>query len=82
MIGMGVPQNRCLDTSQSRRRKLTAARPLPCAARISVIRAMAAALSRPLIGPELISTPSPEVAIPVSAGSGSPVSTTGTTGSP
>ena len=81
-IGMGVPQNRCLDTSQSRSRKLTAARPLPCPARISVILAMAATLSRPLIGPEFISVPSPEVAMPVSAGSAPPVSTTGTTGRP
>ena len=47
-----------------------------------MILAMAAALSRPLIGPEFISVPSPEVATPVSAGSGPPVSTTGTTGSP
>ena len=77
-----MPQNRCLDTSQSRSRKLTAAWPLPCPARISVILAMAAPLSRPLIGPEFISVPSPEVATPVSAGSAPPVSTTGTTGSP
>ena len=42
-----------------------------------------AALSvRPSSGPELTYVPSPGVAMPDSAGSGSPVDTTSTTGSP
>ena len=47
-----------------------------------MILAMAAALSSPSIGPELTSVPSPWVAIPLAAGSASPVSTTTRTASP
>jgi len=43
---------------------------------MAMIVAIASALARPLIGPEFTRVPSPGVAIQVSAGSGSPVSTT------
>ena len=33
ITGIGQPQNRCRDSSQSRSRKLTAPRPVPCSSR-------------------------------------------------
>ncbi len=47
-----------------------------------MIAVMALALGSPSMGPELISSPSPGVATPVSAGSGASVCTTKRTGSP
>src|SRR5262249_26822562 len=54
-IGIGAPQNRCLETSQSRSRYPTVARPVPFCSRIAVIAAMASTLFRPSSGPELTS---------------------------
>ncbi len=80
MIGIGVPQKRWRDSSQSRSRKFTAPVPLPSTSRISMILAMASVLVRPSSGPELTRVPSPGVASPVSPGSARPVCTTTRTG--
>ena len=69
IIGMGVPQKRWREISQSRRRKVLAARPVPAAVSCSMTRAIALRLDRPSSGPELIIRPSPVRAMPVRAGS-------------
>ena len=69
IIGIGVPQNRWREMSQSRRRYDFAARPVPAAASCSMMRAIALRLESPSSEPELIIRPSPVSAMPVVAGS-------------
>ena len=79
-IGIGAPQNRCLDTSQSRSRYPTAARPRPLSSSVAVIAAIASDLFIPSNGPELTRVPSPGVACQDGPGSGRSVCTTTRTG--
>jgi hypothetical protein len=81
-IGMGHPQKRWRDTSQSRRRKLTFRDPTPIASRGSIASAVAAVTARPSRKPLLILTPSPPKASPPPSSQPSGGCTVRTMGSP
>src|SRR5690554_917280 len=82
MMGIGVPQYRWRDSSQSRSRYTTAGSPTFPADNSAVIAAAPSSLDIPVNRPEPTNVPGLVVGTPVSLGSGSPVSTTARTGSP
>src|SRR5436309_9922055 len=57
MMGIGAPQYRCREISQSRKRYVTAARPLPCSSSHLVTAAMLSGERTSSQGPELTMTP-------------------------
>ena len=65
MMGMGAPQYRCLEISQSRRRKDTAWRPVPCSSSHAVTAGMLSGVRRPSKGPEFTMMPSCSWALPM-----------------
>ena len=81
MIGIGGPQKRCRDTSQSRSRKLTAPLPSPFASSQSMVTRLASPTPRPSSEisslAELIAGPSPVKASPSQSSGGCTVRTMG-----
>jgi hypothetical protein len=76
-IGIGSPQSRWRENSQSRSLYMVLAAPAFRAARYWVMAGLASATVMPLRKPEFTITPSPSCAVPSCAG---PLSTTGITG--
>src|SRR5690625_757103 len=62
IIGIGSPQYRCLENSQSRRRYVTSLLPFPVSSSQLLILAMSSSVFNPFKNSELICLPSPEYA--------------------
>ena len=71
MMGMGAPQARWREMSQSRRRYDVVARPLPSFSNQPMTSGMASGVRRPSNGPEFTMRPSPVHASAIASGSSS-----------